>query len=106
MTERKRECRHRMVCAGPTRTSCADCDQLLPLGPSNDSDERVRLEIRAAEIAVEVEEMTELWLYVGDNVSDDESRGYCRAESNAAEHSAEWHAGELARCIATHDEDQ
>jgi hypothetical protein len=86
-------------------TFCGRCGHWLSLGEGNDADERVGIEMRAAEIAQEVSEMTEWWLYVGINSTDEENRGYSCAESNMGEHNAEWQAGYLARAITTHATD-
>ncbi len=81
---------------------CLDCGAWLSLGEANDDDPRVAVEIRAAEIAAD----------------DDELMGMCESfgwESLLAPkfstdpvddgYSQKWHAGYLARCIATHSED-
>lgn len=39
---------------------CERCRAILSLGPSNDADERVRIEIRAAELAADCSDQTDL----------------------------------------------
>lgn len=78
---------------------CIDCGAWLSIGPSNDTPEAVQIEIRAAEIAQEVSEMTEWWLYVGINSTEDENRGYSHAKSNVGPDINDWEAGYLARVI-------
>ena len=75
---------------------CDDCDDLLPLGPSDESDPRVAMELRAAELATE-RDISAAWL-VG-RISDTERDGWSCAESNMADHSDAWHAGYLARVM-------
>jgi hypothetical protein len=81
---------------------CRSCRHWIPLGPAADEDQRVKVEIRAAEIAANVAELTEWYLYVGINTTDAENRGYACAESSLKPHNDEWHAGYLARCITEH----
>jgi hypothetical protein len=84
---------------------CATCGAWLSLGPSNDSSEAVRIEIRAAELARHLADADALcdWTF-GDAAlgSDEERRGWSIAESNMQHHSNQWLAGHLARVIATH----
>lgn len=89
----------------PDAIVCLDCDHWLSLGPANDSDERVRIEKRAALIAIEIAEMTEWWLFF--NGSPAELNGYqyySRPLRNGS--MADLNAGYLARCIATHDQEE
>lgn len=75
---------------------CVDCRESLSLGPSNDSDPRVAIEIRAAALVEHIDD----WAF--GMLDDDEIRGYSLAEASAQQHTDGWHAGYLARCIAEH----
>lgn len=93
---------------------CNACGAVIPLGPSNDEPEAVRVEMRAAEIAQDIacmgwtvlrrdslvfagwhdEQLTPLY----------HSNGFQYYEPPKFDES-QWHAGYLARAIATHDEE-
>jgi hypothetical protein len=86
---------------------CSDCGEALPLGPSNDEPEAVRIEMRAAEIAATGNIIDE-WLYC--RVSDAERDGWEMWPDWGAgmsrmigqpESRSEW-CGWLARAIAEH----
>lgn len=112
MTRQRRECRHpffdqliegcdvdtvdglkRMICE-----YCGVCGAWMSLGPANDDDPRVAVEVRAAEIAIlSVErrasapiEWCSIQEWFGLDAADDIGEGYL--------------AGHLARTIAAHDE--
>ncbi len=81
---------------------CLDCGAWLPLGEANDADPNVAIEIRAAEIAAD-------WGRVPPRCNDDVLENDC-AVCGWYEHleaidqaTPEWHAGYLAREIATND---
>lgn len=92
---------------------CLDCHAYLSLG---DSDEHasvaVEMEIRAAEIAADLDEADRLcdWTMSNDAfiglTAFEERRGWSIAESNMQHHSNAWLAGYLARCIATHEDER
>ena len=82
---------------------CAHCGHWLSLGPANITPE-VDVEIRAAEIAAEVDEMTEWWLWVGKNSTLDENCGWRVGDNGMLVATRGYLAGYLARCIATHEE--
>lgn len=77
---------------------CFDCNTWLPLGPSNDEPEAVKIEIRAAEIAAKWAPLDREQIEVWDG-------WYCHRDGVApnADTPSEY-AGYLAREIATHDE--
>lgn len=79
---------------------CLDCGQWQGMGPSNDADERVAVEIRAAEIAA-----SEQLPKCGDQPFEQKCER-CGWEDwgGHVECAPSWHAGYLARCIATHEE--
>jgi hypothetical protein len=83
---------------------CNDCGTWLSLGPSNDTPE-VCVEIRAAQIVADretngVESPPITWcsIYEWFGFDDVNDRGMYEQDKAA------WHAGYLARCIATHDD--
>ena len=103
-------CRHRNAhnCGRPCATAsgeplalafrwCDDCLDYVPLGPSDETDPRVAVEIRAAELAVLSVERRDSapigWCsiqeWLGLDADDDIGEGYL--------------AGYLARCIVDHD---
>lgn len=80
---------------------CQACLEWLPLGPSNNDDPNVAVEIRAAEIAGVLRHRG-----VIEDYDEREADGFAAAERNS-DYAADpddhwWHAGYLARCIATH----
>lgn len=77
---------------------CIDCAHWLSLGESNDADERVDLEIRAAELAAH----RNGWLVL-DTIDKMEMVGFAQSEAGVIE-SREYQSGYLARCISTHEE--
>lgn len=114
-----RKCKHdpdtfrRIVLADPvnvwmTCDVCGRCGAWLSLGPANDT-LRVVVEIRAAEIAADDDEMGRMMT----GPIDHEVLGYilaCQAERGFAFdkscRNGSQLAGYLARCIATHDTEQ
>jgi len=74
---------------------CTSCGHWLPLGHSDESDPRVAVEIRAAEMIQDIERTG--WTVLSRN--GEEGRGWDCAESNMADHSDAWHAGYLARVM-------
>ena len=88
-----------------TITRCNRCDSMLSLGASNDADERVGVEIRAAEIAALGIGTPHLWITRDEDhgwrdYANEDGGGDCRC-SEAVRHDAHnWHAGHLARVIA------
>lgn len=93
------------------KTTCLHCG--IQVGrpcepaPANDADERVQVEIRAAEIAADEHEMSRMMT----GPIDGEVNGFilaCQVErgfrEEAAPVDAHWQAGYLARCIATHED--
>lgn len=93
------------VAANFGRLIC-DCGAWLSLGPAQDGGPhaaQVAVEVRTAEL--------EQWWHDADpaeafdfvrRLSDDEARGWCIGETNMQNHTDAWHAGYLARYIATH----
>ena len=86
---------------------CNHCNAWLPLGPSNDEPEAVRVEMRAAEIAANGEP---IWT---EHATGSEVREGCGWNARACGFADTWCsgnpdalAGYLARCIATHTEDK
>ena len=87
---------------------CTVCQ--LPIGipcapePARDTPETA-IEVRAAELAAEIETFDQLadW-YLADGF-DEERRGFSIAETNMQDHTAQWQAGYLARCIATTEDE-
>jgi hypothetical protein len=78
------------------RLTCADCGAWLSLGPSNDAG--CEVEIRAAQI---IADNYMLWQEaLGFECGDDAE------PSGNREHHPSWHAGYLARCIATHEDER
>lgn len=114
-------CRHRVVYASfwlsgewvvllgdeprADKRRCTKCGTWLPLGPANDGDEHVRVEIRAAELATikrwfdkreyEAESYGALQFHNGGTPGCNDDGGW---DNNAT---SEW-VGYLARQIATH----
>lgn len=82
---------------------CLDCGAWLSLGHSDETDEHVAIEIRAAEIAQAVADNG--YYPIWPERHSDEIRGWSVAESNMHPHSGAWLAGYLARQIATHTEE-
>ena len=85
-------------------TRCLDCGAWLPLGPSRDDGphaEQVAIEVRAAELSVQP---------AGTYVTSDAQSGWvCHAKDYDPPpwpHCPDAWSGYLARCIATHDEQQ
>lgn len=78
-------------------TRCDDCRTLLPLGPSNDDSDAVRVEMRAAELE---------WMFVDsamDNFDPIERTGWrCHAREAGVLANDTWHAGWLARELTSH----
>lgn len=95
----------------PQARVCKLCRAWLPLGPSNDDDERVRVEMRAAEISALLSNDAALYDWTLSNeefvsfTAFEERRGWSVAESSMRNHSNAWLAGYLARCIWTHCDD-
>lgn len=87
---------------------CEYCLAPLSLGPASHDGphaEQVRVEIRAAEIAQEVSEMTEWWLMF--NATPSELSGYQYHQTPTRNGAyTDMNAGYLARCIANHDAEQ
>lgn len=87
---------------------CLDCGAWLSLGPANDSGEhaaQVAAEVRAAELAARWRDPTDGDArFVFGDLDDEEIRGWSIAETNMQDHTDRWHAGYLARAIATHEE--
>lgn len=81
---------------------CDRCGEWLPLGPSNDDDEAVLVEMRAAEIAAFCC-IRDAWLAC--KVSDCERDGFDLDGNDEPSCPAE-ESGYLARCIASHPEEQ
>lgn len=82
------------------RVTCDDCGAWLSLGPSNDDDPRVAVEVRAAEIAADEDELMGVcesfgWesLLAPKFSTDPADAGYAD----------KWHAGYLAHQIVAHD---
>lgn len=88
---------------------CERCGDYMKLGPSNDDDPRVAVEMRAAEIAAVLDDADALcdWTLSNETfvsfTTFEERRGWSIAESNMQTHSDAWQSGYLARCIAEHD---
>lgn len=87
------------------RAHCGDCGHQMALAPATDTGPHaasVAVEVRAAEIA-------NRWLTQPPDFAptglDDEARGWSLAETNMQNHTDAWHAGYLARVIATHTEE-
>ncbi len=90
---------------------CADCGAWLPLGPSNDEPEAVKVEIRAAELAARVDEqrVRDRWQLMSDVGFDGaEIAGWIENKYDSEKLPEQFgeHAGYLARCIVTHGDDQ
>ena len=84
---------------------CLDCGAWLSLGPSNDAPAQVQVEIRAASLAASLTRLGAIlaWQF-NPHEWDEERRGWSMAETNMQQHTNAWHAGYLARVIATHTE--
>ena len=100
-----------MLLGCPITLRCGACGAWLPLGPANDSDERVQVEIRAATLAARVldERAAERLTFLSDIGFDGaEIAGWIERQYDSNDAPSEFGelAGYLARCIATHDEDQ
>lgn len=84
-----------------TKRWCFDCASYIPLGPSNDADERVQIEIRAAEIAGTLK-VTDV-----PSLNGCESHGW-EAHANGMKPvlcvHKDFNAGHLAREIVTHED--
>lgn len=110
----KRKCRHRDVAPIRWRATithpigeievvnaeartCLDCGHWLPLGPSNDEDERVKVEIRGVERAAR-------WTDEGYRPGCDRF-DWCPARPDGESLCADCEALCLANCIATHEEE-
>lgn len=87
--------------------ACLECGAWLSLGHSDEAP--VHVEVRAAEIAADLDDADRLCDWTLSNESFvsltafDERRGWSIAETNMQEHTEAWHAGYLARCIVGHD---
>lgn len=84
---------------------CYGCGMRMGLGPANDADPRVAVEVRAAEIASIGRDAASMWL--SNEMSDSERDGWethMRDWDHIRIEGAEW-AGYLARCIATHGDE-
>jgi hypothetical protein len=82
------------------RIACSDCGHWLSLGESNDAGPEVAIEVRAAELAASNE------LPKCNDGALEERCVRCGWENWIADNAApsdDWHAGNLARCIASHD---
>lgn len=77
--------------------SCCYCNEVTPLGPSDEFDPRVASEIRAAEIAAH----RLGWLCL-DTIDKQEMIGFAHSERGAVD-CEKWSAGYLAKCIVEHD---
>lgn len=93
----------------PGSHRCSRCHETLPLGPSSDGDERVGVEIRAAELSTRTPDQMR-WR---EDMSGSECREGVGWEAHACGFFATWCnddpdalAGYLARCIATHEEQE
>lgn len=94
------KCNHSMAYAKPYGAhKCVTCSHWLSLGPSNDEPDCVKVEMRAAELAQDIERCG----YTVLRQDSDEIRGWSCAEQNLREHSDAWQAGYLAAAIAAHD---
>jgi hypothetical protein len=89
---------------------CIDCGAWLSLGHSDEhASEAVEIEIRAAELAADLDEADRLcdWTMANESfvglTAFEERRGWSMAESNMQNHSNAWQSGYLARVIATHE---
>jgi hypothetical protein len=78
------------------RLVCIDCRAWLSIGPSNDAG--CEVEIRAAQI---IADDYMLWQEAMGFECDDDAE-----PSGNREHHPSWHAGYLARCIATHEDER
>lgn len=85
---------------------CQDCGHWLPLGPAADGDERVKVEIRAAEIADEHRATGHIPKCSLDQPFEErcERCGWECFLMLKAEPHAEWHAGYLASLISHHSQ--
>ncbi len=97
------------------RVDCAKCGTQVPLGPSADNSDAVRVEIRAAELATSKTDL-EFQLSTTTYFNYAEHAGWCgetRVRDPFGEHSslhvnqnsASWQAGFLAAAIANHEEE-
>lgn len=95
-----------------SRKRCDDCGAWLSLGDSNDSPEEVQIEIRAAALAWHIVDILPLRMQ---GWTTDEEHGWrdhldgdrvgdCRCRDLCGDVARNWHAGYLARAIATHEE--
>lgn len=87
---------------------CQDCRAWLPLGPANDGGERVRVEIRAADLAHGVRNEHEFTQAEWMGWDGDEQYIMCGQhrtvwQDMSDERFVGWEAGGLARCISDHD---
>jgi hypothetical protein len=103
---------------------CLDCGAWLSLGPANDDDDRVKVELRAAELAADMRLGVGIgghrpdhctgehcWHYYADEGECDGPCCYCERdymlvlpESVAQGRDYECQTGYLAACIADHDD--
>ncbi len=81
-------------------SNCMHCGAWLSLGPANDDDERVKVEIAAARLAIDgIDRWSATFEAYGANLFDNEPN------NSAPANVGEW-AGYLAACIVAHEEDQ
>lgn len=83
---------------------CNHCGEWLPLGHSDETPERVAVEIRAAALVADLPYNPHDNERTNAIMSSEERLGWSIAESSMCEHSKAWLAGYLARIIATHEE--
>jgi hypothetical protein len=84
---------------------CGKCHAWLSLGPANDADPRVAVEVRAAEIASIGRDAASMWM--SNEMSDSERDGWgthMRDWDHITIEGAEW-AGYLAAAIASHGDE-
>lgn len=87
---------------------CLDCEGWLPMGPANDADPAVQVEIEAARLAAEVRDDADVIRTKYNTVVSDVGRGWWvhqvgLVERDEVTHRPEAQAGYLARVIHDHD---
>jgi hypothetical protein len=82
---------------------CKDCGHWLSLGQASEEDPRVAVEIRAAQLAVDIADGHMPICEESNPFEQDCERCGYENWGGHVECKPAWHAGHLARCISLHD---